>query len=122
MVKAKKSSKVKDVKVKNIELELDKVRTLRFDLNAFAELEDNFGTIDEALGAMEKGSIKALRAVLWAGLIHEDEELTVKQVGALLTLADLAQLTEKINSAVLNAVPEVEVPDPNLKVVQSPKN
>lgn len=108
-----KKSKVKDVKIKNIEVELDKTRTLRFDLNAFAELEENFGTIDQALGAMEKGSIKALRAILWAGLIHEDEELTIKQVGKLITLADLPGLTEGINNAIVNSVPKTEEQNQN---------
>jgi hypothetical protein len=103
-----KKSKVKDVKIKNIEIVLDKPRTLRFDLNAFAELEDSFGTIDEALGAMEKGSIKALRAILWSGLIHEDENLTLRDVGSLITLADLPKLTEGINQAIVSAVPTVE--------------
>lgn len=103
-----KKSKVRDVKIENIQVELDKTRTLRFDLNAFAELEDNFGTIDEALAAMEKGSIKALRAVLWAGLVHEDEELTIKSVGSLITLADLPKLTDSINKAIMGAVPDVK--------------
>ena len=109
-----KKSKVNEVKIKNIPVILDKERTLRFDLNAFAELEDNYGTIDEALGAMEKGSIKALRAILWAGLMHEDDSLTLKDVGRLITLGDLPKLTEGIQQAISNSVPQSEGPqDPN---------
>lgn len=99
---------VKDVRVKEVKIVLDKERHLRFDLNAFAEIEEAYGSIDEAFKAMEKGSIKALRVLLWAGLVHEDESLTVKQVGSLIGLADLKDLSTKISELLKDSMPAGE--------------
>ncbi|BCJ86450.1 hypothetical protein [Effusibacillus dendaii] len=101
-------SNLADVRVKSVQVTLDKERSLLYDLNAFAELEDKFGSIDETLEKVGKGSIKALRAVLWAGLLHEDESLTEKQVGKLITLADLQELSTAVNQALTASMPQVE--------------
>ncbi|AEG14697.1 hypothetical protein Desku_1110 [Desulfofundulus kuznetsovii DSM 6115] len=80
---------------------------LFFSLNSFALLEDYYQTVEECLNALAKGSIKALRAVLYAGLAHEDPELTPEKVGELLTLADLPSLGEQLTQALISAMPEV---------------
>ena len=73
-----------DVKSKDIKITLaDGVeRTIKFDLNAMAELEDKYGSVDAAFEMLDKNSIKALRFILWAGLSHSDENLTVYKVRA----------------------------------------
>ena len=72
---------------------------LVFDLNAMVELEDLYGDIDKAFEAMNKGSFKAIRALIWAGLLHENADLTIHDVGALLQTQDLVQLGEVIKTA-----------------------
>lgn len=68
-------SRVKDVK-QNLDapvMELGgKTRTIQFDLNAFAELENKFGTIQAALEQLQKGRMNDVKIILWAGLIHEE--------------------------------------------------
>ena len=76
-----------DIREVRIPIELDKPRTLLFDLNAFAELEERFGSMDKAFDAMQKGSLKAARTLLWAGLLHEDVKLTERMVGSMVTMA-----------------------------------
>lgn len=49
-----------------------KVRHLKFDLNAFGELENRFGDIQTAMDALQGGSINAIKTILWAGLLHEE--------------------------------------------------
>lgn len=96
------------VRVKAIPVVLgEKQYHLKYDLNAFAILEDYYPTVEECLNALAKGSIKALRAVLYAGLAHEDPELTPEKVGELLTLADLPALGEQLTQALVSAMPEV---------------
>lgn len=95
-----------DIRPKPVKLMLDKERSLVYDLNAFAALEEEQGSVEVALDALKKGSVKALRAVLWAGLVHEDEALTVKDVGRLVTLADLQCVTEAVNEAISQALPQ----------------
>jgi len=99
---------VADIRLKPIKVTLDKERHLLYDINAFATLEEEYGSIDAALDALAKGKIKALRALLWAGLLHEDESLTVKDVGKFLTLADLQQVAEAVNEALTQAMPQPE--------------
>lgn len=96
------------VRVKAIPVVLgEKQYRLRYDLNAFAVLEDYYPTVEECLNALAKGSIKALRAVLFAGLVHEDPELTPEKVGELITLADLPSLGEQLTQALISAMPEI---------------
>jgi hypothetical protein len=52
-----------------------KVRTIKFDLNAYGELEDFYGSVQAAMEALQTGSLRAVRAILWAGLIHEEVNL-----------------------------------------------
>lgn len=96
-----------NVREKKIFVELDKKRELRFDLNAMAELEEIYGDFQETMETLNKKiSIKAMRALLYAGLKHEDESLTLKKVGAMVKISDLAMLTQKITEAFKADMPE----------------
>ena len=97
---------LKDIREITVPIELDRPRGLKFDLNAFAELEDKFGSMDAAFHAMQKGSLKAARTLLWAGLLHEDETLTERKVGGLVTLANLSGIMDSITSALTAAMPD----------------
>jgi len=88
-------------------------RTLRYTLNSFALIEEKYGTIDKAMEALKSGSIAAIRFVLWAGLIHEDENLSEHYVGSQIDLADLEDLAEKMNKAMMGDLPQDGVVNPN---------
>ncbi len=74
-------------------------RELRFTLNALAELEDKYGSVDAAFESMDKGSIKTIRYVLWAGLLHHNDGLTEQQVGDLLDLSMVRELMQGMSQA-----------------------
>lgn len=61
-----------------------KDRTLKFDLNALAEVEDRLklSGINDVIPLLERISIRTVRCLLWAGLFHEDPTLTEKDVGS----------------------------------------
>ena len=103
-------SNVKDIKSKIVSITLtDGVeRHLKFDLNAMAELEDRYGSVDAAFAELDKNSIKAVRFILWAGLIHEDPELTEKQVGSLIDIPYLQSIMGTLNKAFDNDMPVAE--------------
>jgi hypothetical protein len=90
-------------------------RHLRYTLNAFALLEEKYGTMEKAMEALESGSIIAIRYILWAGLVHEDSELTELYVGNQIDLSDLEGLADKMNKAMMGdlPVPEDGDSDPN---------
>ena len=88
-------------------------RKLRYTLNSFALIEEKYGTIDKAMEALKSGSITAIRFILWAGLIHEDENLSEYYVGSQIDLADLEDLAEKMNKAMMGDLPQDEAVSPN---------
>lgn len=117
---------VKDVKSKPVKITLkDGVeRTICFTLNAMAELEDKYGSVDEAFNQLDKNSVKALRFILWAGLMHEDPDLTEQQVGNLIDIQYMQELMSSLGEAFDNDMPDAEklpeVAENKLDNVQSP--
>ena len=103
-----------------------KDRYLRFDLNAFAELEERYGSMDKVEEIMGGGSMKDLRTLLWVGLLHEgaviDQDtgevlrynITQYQVGSWITTQNMSALMDAINSAVSAATPTQEQTAPSL--------
>lgn len=65
-----------------VEIELDKPRRLRFDINALADAEEALGGSLASLG--EQMGIRPLRALIWAGLKWEDPQLSIRQAGDLI--------------------------------------
>ncbi len=100
---------LRDVKEMAVSLVLDKPRTIKFDLNAFAVLEDKYGSMEKAFQAMQSGSIKAARTLLWAGLLHEDENLTERQAGGMVTLARMEEVMDSVTKALTEAMPQEDV-------------
>ena len=70
---------------KGITYELDRPRTLRYGMNALAKIEDITGKSLMSLD-LASVSIKDLLAIVYAGLYHEDKELTLEQVGDLIDI------------------------------------
>ena len=61
-----------------------KSRLLRFDANAIIEACDAAGVDDiiDVLDGAGRMNVRLLRAGLWAGLLHEDPDLQIEDVGA----------------------------------------
>jgi hypothetical protein len=110
-----KKSNLKTIKNKGVNVELGgNEYVLKFDLNAFAELEDVAGNINDVLISLETGSIKAIRALLWAGLQSNENAPTLKEVGSMITITDIQDLSTKLNEALGISLPEAdEQIDPN---------
>lgn len=87
-------------KKKAFPIQLDKKRNLRFDFNALCELEEHVNLTE--LGG-KNFRMKDLRAILWAGLLHESPELTIEDAGELI---DYAESLEGIATVVGEAFKE----------------
>jgi hypothetical protein len=100
---------LKDIREKKTPIQIgNETKNLFYDLNAFAELEEIYGSVEKAMDALTKGSVKAIINILWAGLIHENENLTQKEVGKMFDLSSMNEIGELINKAITNAVPGSE--------------
>ena len=58
-----------------------------------------------AIDMASRIKLKNLRTLLWVGLLHEDKELTLEQVGNLMDNIDSIMLIEKILEAYSIAIP-----------------
>jgi hypothetical protein len=89
-------------------IQLDKPRTLILDFNALCRVEEVTG-VSMLIGEPAFSSMRMMRALVWAGLLHEDPSLTVEHVGKLLGEADASDVLEKIVTAYAVSMPDAEV-------------
>ena len=88
---------------KGVTIILDRPRTLRSGLNALAKVEDIMGKNIMGLD-LNNVSIKDLLAIIYAGLYHEDKELTVEKVGDLIDEhSNITEVAEKLGEAFTEA-------------------
>lgn len=93
-----------------VDVRLDRVRKLKFDLNALAEFEGVMGYTmnslfirvrDAAAKSKESAAsiigFREIRALLWSALLYEEEKLTLRQAGELVSQADGDSLLAKID-------------------------
>ncbi|WP_307992313.1 hypothetical protein [uncultured Clostridium sp.] len=100
--------KASELKNKGIKFKLkDNEYELKFDMNTFCELEEVYGDINQAFEDLQNRKIKAIRALIYSAIKAEDESVTLKEVGRMLTLNDMERLGAAINEALNMAMPEI---------------
>lgn len=91
-----------------VEVQLDKPRRLRFDVNALADLEEKMGVSFAMLLHPSRAGFSSYRGLIWAGLKWEDRGLTLERAGNMLQTyfangGTEDQLTEWIDKALVAA-------------------
>lgn len=84
---------------------LDKERTMKYPVFSLIRLQKETGIKLTDLSDPEKAQdLEVIVSLIWAGLIHEDRELTIEDVGNMLDLSDLTEVStvmaEVLNGAV----------------------
>ena len=74
---------------------LDRPRNLKLTFNAMCEAE---GVLKHAVVRGDFG-LEDIRALLWAGMKHEDRSLTLNRVGDLMNEADIPLVMEQLAEA-----------------------
>lgn len=108
--------KIKDLKTIIVPLTLmDKTFKMAFDFNAMAELEEVYGDFDTAMNAVRsgKGRLKAIRALVYSSIKSRHEEITLAEVGELLTDIFSSEdkavyVIEQIDKATTLAFPNID--------------
>ncbi|UFT98088.1 hypothetical protein KO561_12835 [Radiobacillus kanasensis] len=97
-------------KPKPIPIKLDKERTFILDLNAYSELDMLYDdkSFNEILADFFQQRPYAIRSLLWACLVHEDENLTLKQVGKMLNGPGFNEAAATIADALRDDTPKHE--------------
>lgn len=87
-----------------VKVKLDKLRKLKYGFNAFVEMEEALGKPVTDLGK-DSVSFKDIRVMLWAGLLHDDPDISLEEVGDLVDDADsLSDVAEKITEGIALAL------------------
>ena len=97
-----------DIKQIGVMVQLDKERRLVFDLNAFCELENKYETIEKAMTEVQKGSMKAIRYMLYLGLLNGDDTLNEAKVGKLITMDNLTNVMQSLTIAMTVSSPKID--------------
>lgn len=101
--------KASELKNKGIKINIgNKDYELKFDMNTFCELEEVYGDINQAFEDLQNRKIKAIRALIYSAVKVENENVTIKEVGQMLTLQDMEKLGTAINEALQVSMPEIE--------------
>ncbi len=83
-------------------IQLDRERTLNFNLNALRKIEKETG---KKISELADGfGLDEMQTVLWAGLVHEDPELTFERVGEIVDIQSLGKVGDAIAEAVGKAL------------------
>lgn len=113
-------SKAKQVYVLNYKKEIeedvfvDRQVKLKMDMNALCELEEAMGEKIPNIGDMvqqRRIGIKECRAMLWAGLLHQNEDITMKEAGEIMTGAGFAETMKVIMPAMAEALTGGKTPE-----------
>lgn len=85
--------------------------TISFNFGVMGELEEIYGDINIALSELQKGKVKALTNLMYAVMKQEEgnENLTVREVGKMLDMDFINELTGKMGKALLDGFGEAEV-------------
>ena len=80
-----------------VKLNLDRERNLYFNLNSLELIEQLTGKPISQMN--ENLDMKSLKAVIYAGLIHEDSSLTLEDVGEIVGFENISEVSAAIGKA-----------------------
>lgn len=92
-----------------IELNGEKYK-LSFDMNALQLLEEHWGSMEDAFRMALSGTNEGTKSLLWAGINagFEDEAdyLTMKEVGSLIGIGQVAYILNTVPKLFIDSLPE----------------
>lgn len=105
---------VKPIK-KTVDLGDGVEREVVFSLNAMAELEEKYGSVEEAFTKVQNGSVAAIRFLLWCVLVPDGEtDLTEREIGKLIKLDNLNDIMDMLMDTLQAQMPDTVSADPNV--------
>lgn len=82
-------------------------REVILSLNAMADLEEKYGSIEAAFAKVQEGSVAAIRYLLWCILVPDgDEDLTEKEVGKLIRIDNLSEIMSNLMDVLEEQLPD----------------
>jgi hypothetical protein len=105
---------IDDISYKGVEVQLDKIRHIKYTFAGMRIILKQYGTLQNALNILEKmgnsdlteEGLDILSTLIYAGLIHEDEELTQKKAENIIEFRSITKLTNALTEALSGSLPE----------------
>ncbi len=85
----------------------DPRRVLVMDFNAFCEAEAITG-VSLMEGELAFKSLRVLRGLIWAGLLHEQPDITLKDAGLIINELGMEHCFNAVAEAIVIAMPHME--------------
>lgn len=96
-----------------IPYQLDKMRNLRYGMKAFSLVEHKVG-VPLAKIDLNNLTMDQLATLIWAGLAHEDKELTEEKVMDLIDdYSDIKEASEMLTKAITESLGKPRITTPN---------
>lgn len=108
------------MKDKKAPIYLDRRRHLLYDLDAVYELEQIYGSFAKAIKSVRLDAFDDTARVLYFGLRHEDETLTIADVDQLIDVTNRFEVIEKIVKAVSLSLPDSSTVQTTTQQTQQP--
>lgn len=83
-------------------------REISFSLNAMADLEDKYGTVENAFDKIQDNNIAAIRFLLWCLLNNGDQEISEREIGRKIDLRNLDDLMNAVMDYMEEAMPAIQ--------------
>jgi len=91
---------------RTVKIQLDRIRKLKLDMNGMAAFEETTGLSCLDRTTWEKMNVRTMRVMLWAALLLEEPEITLTDVGKLVTLDNIEYVADKLREAWDKATPD----------------
>lgn len=76
----------------------EKERNLAFPIMSLIKLKKEFGIELKDLSDENKAQdMETILSIIWAGLIHEDKDLNFEELGYMIDITDLPEISEKLS-------------------------
>lgn len=94
------------MRIRTVPIDLDRRRYLIYDLSAVYDLEEKYGSFTKAIESLRTDSFEDITILLYYGLLHEDESLTLQQTDQIHDVVNRRMIIEKILQAVSLSLPD----------------
>lgn len=103
-----------------VKVELDQTYTLRYTTPSFIRMEEATGlTLSEMQDRLEAGSVRAIVALVWGGLLHAEPALTLERAAERVDLRKMEAVATACGKALVAALGEEDADAGNVEAVAS---
>ena len=82
-------------------------REIEFSLNAMADLEEKYGTIESAFKKVQENNVGAIRFLLWCLLNNGEQNISEREIGRKINMRNLNELMSAIMDYMEEAMPGI---------------